>query len=77
MAVALDEEREIAATLTSSDACATYYRDGLSSAHFADPRCRTIFEWTMDYFGTHGRLESAPSKEVMLTEFPDYDDLIA
>jgi replicative DNA helicase len=77
MAVALDEEREIAATLTSSDACATYYREGLMTSHFADPRCRVVFGWAMEYFGTHGRLENAPSKEVMLTEFPDYEDLIA
>lgn len=77
MAVALDEEREIVATLTSSSACEEYYRAGLSAEHFADARCRLVFSWSMEFFLSHGRMEEAPSIEVIETEFPDYRDLIA
>lgn len=77
MAVALDEEREIVATLSSADACATYYREGVRDAHFADARCRVVFAWAMDYYCTHGRMEEAPSPDVLSTEFPDYIDLIS
>ena len=72
MAVALDTEMEIAATLTSSEACSTYYREGLSVEHFADPDVRAVFTWSMDYFMTHGRMEDAPCLEVIASEFPNY-----
>lgn len=75
MAVALDAETEIIATMTSSDACGTYYRDGLNGSHFADGECRKIYDWCMDYYMTHGRMEDAPSVEVILTEFPEFSEL--
>ena len=77
MAVALDAETEIIATLASKDACATYYREGLGESHFADQNCRAVFSWAMEYYATHGRMEQAPSMDVIETEFPAYRELIA
>lgn len=75
--VALDTEMEIVATLTDVDACATYYREGLSGPHFADSSARAVFLWAMGYYATHGRMESAPSEAVLDAEFPMYRTLVA
>lgn len=77
MAVALDVEREIIATLNLGDACGVYYAQGISDYHFADPRCRLIFKWCMSFWAEHGHMETAPSKEIIVTEFPDYNELIS
>ena len=76
MTVALDAEMEIAATLSDADACATYYREGINESHFADSKCRDLFSWCMAYYLTHGRMEKAPSHEIIETEFPDYPETI-
>ena len=75
MAVALDTETEIIATMSSADACATYYRENLDASHFADARCKDIYSWAMGYYMTHGRMEEAPCKEVIEAEFPDFPEL--
>jgi len=72
MAVALDVETEIAATLTDSDACRVYYREGVSASHFADASMRRMFSFAMEYFTTHGCMELAPTAEVMELECPGY-----
>lgn len=75
MAVALDTEMEIAATLTDSSALDTYYREGLSGIHFADDEVRPMFEFALGYFRTHGKLEAAPPVEVMEAEFPRFREI--
>lgn len=77
MAVALDTEFEILATLSSDTAVRRYYDDGIHGYHFADPACRKIYEWCRGYFETHGMLEHAPSHDVIIAEFPQYDDIIS
>lgn len=75
--VALDPELEIAASLTDPDALREYHRSGLSTEHFADDACRGYFEFALEYYATHGRLSDAPAMEVMLSEFPDYGNVVA
>lgn len=77
MAVALDTEFEILATLSSDSACRRYYDDGIHGYHFADESCRKIYDWCRDYFETHGMLMYAPTHEIISTEFPNYDSIIA
>src|SRR5574344_1106582 len=74
---ALDTELEIVATLSSSDACLAYRSNGLRGRHFADQRCRSVFEWCMDYFAKHGKFRDAPSVELICDRFPEYPELIA
>ena len=76
MAVALDTETEIIKTLVTPDACATYYRDGLSSEHFADEKCEKVYSWCMDYYLTHGKMVEAPTLDVIVSEFPEYPELV-
>ena len=71
----MDVEREIAASVTSSDACLTYQTEGVDARHFADPRCAKAYMVGMSYFRTHGRMAEAPSDEVMREEFPGWDEL--
>lgn len=71
----MDVEREIAASVTSSDACLTYQAEGVDARHFADPRCAKAYMAGMSYFRTHGRMSEAPSDEVMREEFPGWDEL--
>ena len=74
--VALDPEREIVATLTKDSALAAYYKKGLKEYNFADAECSRIFEWVIRYYRVHGKLEHAPTYEVLIAEFPNYGDLI-
>ena len=76
MPVALDTEMEIVAALTDASACAVYYRQGLSGEHFADDKARAVYEWGMDYFLTHGRMERAATENILTTEFSDYPSLV-
>ena len=77
MAVALDTEREILRTVTDDDACRRYLEEGLYEYHFADPLCRRIFAWAMDYFATYGGMETAPATDIVAAEFPEYEQAIA
>lgn len=74
--IALDAEREIVATLTDVDACKAYADVGLAGHHFADPECRAVFEFGMRYYYDLGRGD-APSKDVLCTEFHNYETMTA
>lgn len=76
MAVALDEEREIVATLHDASACADYVRSGLTEYHFADPQCRKVFAFAMSYFSDYGKGVQAPPANVLADEFPEYQSLV-
>lgn len=73
----MDEEREVVATLHEAAACDTYVRAGLTGPHFSDPECRAVFEFAIGYYTEHGKFQSAPTREVLASEFGDaYERLV-
>ena len=72
----MDIEREIAATVTEPQACATYQSLGVRSELFADKRYKKVFAFAMRYYRTFGRLSDAPSSELVESECPGYAEIV-
>lgn len=71
----LDVETEIVKACLDKDCLEVFYQSGVDYVQFADSKLADMYQYAVNYWLNFSGMQLAPTKDVMLERFPDFEDI--